>query len=171
VLWSCYHACLFYREELSPRQIRNILIAALFHDFDHTGNSKPDTTNIERSLKALDKHLLAEDYNYRDEIKNLIAKTEYPHTFSAEEKLNLSTQIILDADLLQVFSTAWIQQVIFGLAIEHGETPLKILKDQKLFLKSLHFRTKWAQQTFPPHIIEDKISEAEELVALLTDEQ
>ena len=33
VTWLCYQAADFYRDRLTPRQIRNLLIAALFHDF------------------------------------------------------------------------------------------------------------------------------------------
>ena len=34
VLWLCYKACEYYSRELPPRQMRALLIAALFHDFE-----------------------------------------------------------------------------------------------------------------------------------------
>src|SRR5580704_3760633 len=37
VLWLCYKACLHYEKKLTPREMRNLLVAALFHDFDHPG--------------------------------------------------------------------------------------------------------------------------------------
>jgi hypothetical protein len=43
VLWLCYKACQYYSQELAPRQMRTLLIAALFHDFDHTGRPIGET--------------------------------------------------------------------------------------------------------------------------------
>ena len=43
VLWLCYKACQYYSHELPPRQMRALLIAALFHDFDHTGRPIGET--------------------------------------------------------------------------------------------------------------------------------
>jgi hypothetical protein len=45
VTWLCHQACAYYRAELTPLQIRELLIAALFHDFNHPGHphqGKPD---------------------------------------------------------------------------------------------------------------------------------
>jgi hypothetical protein len=57
VTWLCYQAAEFYRDRLTQRQIRNLLIAALFHDFDHPGHphpgaDDPDRINIGRSIAA-----------------------------------------------------------------------------------------------------------------------
>src|SRR5437899_12891226 len=41
VLWLCHEACKFYADGLTKRDKRNLLIAAVFHDFDHLGNSSP----------------------------------------------------------------------------------------------------------------------------------
>jgi 3'5'-cyclic nucleotide phosphodiesterase len=41
VLWLSHKACRYYRSALSPRRMRNLLIAALFHDFDHPGHPHP----------------------------------------------------------------------------------------------------------------------------------
>ena len=58
VLWLCHGACRYYQQQLTPRQMRNLLIAALFHDFDHPGHSHPgaqdpDQINIEIALANL----------------------------------------------------------------------------------------------------------------------
>jgi hypothetical protein len=57
VLWLCYKSCQYYSHELPPRQMRTLLIAALFHDFDHTGrphrgDEDPDGINIEIHFRA-----------------------------------------------------------------------------------------------------------------------
>ena len=46
VMWLCHEACKFYRNELSRRQMRDLLIAALFHDFNHSGMLGDDDLNI-----------------------------------------------------------------------------------------------------------------------------
>src|SRR6516225_1943489 len=66
VTWLCYQAAEFYRDRLTQRQIRNLLIAALFHDFDHPGHphpgaDDPDGINIGRSIAALRRHIAPED--------------------------------------------------------------------------------------------------------------
>ena len=62
VLWLCYKACRYYRDELTPRQMRILLIAALFHDFDHPGQphpgeADPDRINIDIALDQRDLHI------------------------------------------------------------------------------------------------------------------
>lgn len=169
VLWLCHQACAYYRNDLSLRERRNLLIAAIFHDFDHTGTTGPDRVNIDRALIALDRHVASEDVEHRNDIERLIIATEYPYVVPSEN-LDLMVQILRDADLSQAFSVAWIQQVVFGLAQEWKMSPIDVLKKQKLFLRNLRYHTKWAQTLFPVELIETKISEAQELVDLLTTE-
>jgi hypothetical protein len=76
-------------------------------------------------------------------------------------------QIIRDADLAQALSSAWIQQVVFGLAQEWELSPLEVLKGQGSFLTGLSFSTYWAQQLFPQELIQAKIEEVEQLLQLL----
>ena len=57
VLWLCEKACRYYQKSLTPRQMRNLLIAALFHDFDHPGHlhpgaQDPDRINIKIAIAA-----------------------------------------------------------------------------------------------------------------------
>jgi hypothetical protein len=170
VLWLCWQACQFYDFEILPLRLRrNILISALFHDFNHTGLAGNDDVNIERAIAALKTHILPEDYDWFDEIRGLIEPTRFPYVVPSEE-LSLAAQIVRDADLCQAFSPAWLRQIIFGLAKEWGMTPLEVLQAQEPFLNSFHLQTEWARQTFPPEVIEEKIAEAKEHIdILLTD--
>ncbi len=77
VFWLCYQACLFYRNTLSRREMRNLLIAALFHDFDHCGKMGNDALNIARALEALDVYLLDKDRPYIEDIKAILGPTEF----------------------------------------------------------------------------------------------
>jgi len=48
VLWLCHQACRYYQNWLTARQLRNLLIAALFHDFDHPGHPHPGERDPDR---------------------------------------------------------------------------------------------------------------------------
>jgi hypothetical protein len=171
VLWLCEKACRYYQKSLTPRQMRNLLIAALFHDFDHPGHlhpgaQDPDRINIKIAIVGLRHHITADDRPSLPEIEALIEATHYPNKTSGEE-LDLLAQILRDADQAQVLSPVWIQQVIIGLAEERGAKPIEILRAQAAFLDALAFLTRWARQMFPQELIKRKIGEAEKLVRLL----
>ena len=169
ILYLCYQACLYYEGKMTPRQMRNLLIAALFHDFGHSGQVSPDNINIGRSIAALKNYLKPEDQTEFEEISNLIKATEFPYTIPDDE-VSLAGQIIRDADLSQALSSSWIQQVVFGLATEWGKQPIEVLKIQEPFLRKLKFHTTWAKTCFPPEDVAAKIIEARRLVDLLTSE-
>jgi hypothetical protein len=170
VTWLCYQAAGFYRHELGARKIRNLLIAALFHDFDHPGHCRPgkdsDRLNIEIAIAALRRNAQPADREALPEIEALIRVTEFPYKPSASS-LDLSGKIIRDADRAQVLNPAWIQQIVIGLAEEAGLAPLDMLRGQHSFLGALVFETRWARELFPPHVIAAKIAEAEALLRLL----
>jgi HD domain len=171
VIWLCHMACRHYRGTLSRRQMRNLLIAALFHDFDHPGHAHPgepdpDRLNIDIAIAGLRRHVTAEDRTFLPEIEALIEATHYPYKTSGDE-LGLLGKILRDADSAQVLNPVWLQQVIIGLAAERGVQPIEVLREQPSFLGTLAFQTKWAQQLFPPELVAAKIAEAEALARLL----
>lgn len=167
VLWLCHTACLFYRDAMSPQEMRDLLIGALFHDFDHSGLMGDDYINIQRAVKGLHMHILTIDLpRFAHIAVDLIEATEYPYTISPE-KLGLEGKILRDADMSQAFSVAWIQQVVFGLALEWKKKPIDVLKMQRPFLSNLSFHTVWAKQQFPQCEIAGKIDEAQQLIELL----
>jgi len=171
VLWLCHQACRYYQNWLTVRQLRNLLIAALFHDFDHPGHPHPgerdpDRINIPIAIAGLRRCIMPADRAFLPQIEALIEATHYPYKIGSD-KLDLLGQIIRDADLAQALSPAWIQQVVFGLAQEWEVSPLEVLKGQRSFLAGLSFSTCWAQQLFPRELIQAKIGEVEQLLRLL----
>jgi hypothetical protein len=171
VLWLCHKACRYYQNQLAPRQMRNLLIAALFHDFDHPGHphpgeNDPDGINIRLAIAGLRRYVTSTDRAFLPEIESLIEMTHYPYKIDSD-KLDLLGKIIRDADLAQGLSNVWIQQVVMGLAKEWEVAPLEVLKNQATFLAGLRFNTEWAQQLFPPEFVRAKIQEAERLLWLL----
>lgn len=170
VAYLCHEACRFYKDTLSLRERRNLMIAAMYHDYDHPGTAGNDDLNIERAIRGLKQHLLAADKAHFDDIASLIRVTEYPPPQAlASSTLTLAEKVMCDTDLSQALSVAWIQQVIFGLAAEWNKTPLEVLKIQEPFLRNLKFQTEWAKKYFTQQAIDDKIAEARELLALLTE--
>jgi len=167
VFYMCYQACLFYGTMLSPRQMRNLLIAALFHDFNHTGKAGDDWVNIKQAIAGLFLHLETVDIPYSEEIAELISATKFPPEQRPED-LSLSAQILRDADMSQALSAVWIQQTVFGLAEEWGKPPIEVLMMQPLFHEKLAFYTAWVKQEFPKEHIDAKIAEARELIEVLT---
>lgn len=169
VVWACYQAIIHYRvigHPLSERSARNLLVAAIFHDFDHTARAGKDSVNIELAVKALKDHILPQDQFYLGRIESLIRYTEYPHSPSSAE-IGLEGEILRDADLCQALSPVWLQQIVFGLAEEWNMDPIEVLKKQITFHGGLEFRTDWARSSFPQQLIEQKIEEAEELLLIL----
>lgn len=166
IMWLGYDACGYYRDVMTPRDMRKLLIGALMHDFDHTGKAGDDAVNIARSIEGLRKYAAPQDRPYLDDIEKFIHGTQYPYVVDVA-MLDLCGKIIRDADVSQAFSVAWIQQVIFGLAAEWGMTPLEALRKQEPFLKALRYNTEWAKKKFPEQLIGAKIDEARELLELL----
>jgi hypothetical protein len=159
VLFLCHDACVYYGRKLTRREKRNLLIAALFHDFDHSGMFGHDDLNITRAVRGLRKHILSEDLVELGNIEYLILVTKYPHT-EPVSRFTLSGQIMCDADLSQALNPAWIQQVVFGLASEWGNTPTEVFSAQEDFiLNSLRFATEWAHARFPQEVIAKKLEE------------
>lgn len=169
VAWLGYKAVEFYRHEMSPRDARSLLIAALFHDYDHPSHSGPevsDQLNIEVAIAGLRRHLLPVDQDALPGIERLIRAMEYPYAVPARS-LDLAGKIIRDADLAQALNSAWVQQVVIGLGAEAKLAPLEMLRSHRSFLGALRFNTEWARQLFPRHLITAKIDEAESLLHLL----
>ncbi len=166
VTYLCYDACTFYARSINPSEMRSLLIAAMFHDFDHSGMMGNDDLNIARAIRGLEANLDAWDIPRRSTIVSLIRATEYPHAIPFEQ-LDLYGRIIRDADMAQGLDAAWIQQTVFGLAAERGKKPIEILAQQLTFYANLKFHTEWARLKFPWATIDAKITETRALLDIL----
>jgi hypothetical protein len=137
----CYHT-------MDTIKARKLLIAAMFHDYGHTGSSQNgDAINIEQAIAGVEQHILDEDRQYLQDIVQLIQTTQHPR---ATKPVSLSEQILHDADLSQAFDTVWIQQIVFGLSQEIGISPIEMFFKQKDFIQNVVFYSTWGQETFYP---------------------
>lgn len=98
-----------YHEKLTESEVRIVLVAALFHDFDHTMGKEPDQINIQRALKGLESgHRMAKAQGHAltddeiDVVRTCIGITKYPYE---AEPLTPLEKIIRDADLMQPYET------------------------------------------------------------------
>lgn len=129
-------------ENCSEEQIRNILIAAIFHDYNHSGGKKSDSENIEEAISFFKNHS-KESKSFNDSIIEIIKATEYPYTIK-EESLTLEQKIIRDADLTQMYTDNFLQQVIYGLLVqEQGLSFEKAIEAQMKFMNSVYPLTKY----------------------------
>lgn len=130
---------------LDKKELRELLLAAIFHDVDHSAGKKTDDINIKNSKKALkdfvDSEELDVDINSMNEI---LDATQFPYVIESKN-LNSKQAIIRDADLMQVFEYNWIHQNIGGLSTELKLNFIDFVKPQRKFLDSAEFNTKWGK--------------------------
>lgn len=162
-MWLAYIAA---REiGLTPRAMRIVLIAALFHDYDHTGSDGPDATNIQRAIAGLRKHILPADKQLEVYIVQIIESSHYPHK---NEIISTSDAILRDVDIAQGLSPAWIELILFRLAQEKKQTMEQMLVAQEQFLLALpqKFHTSWAKKYFAEKIA-NRLIEVREMMKVV----
>lgn len=139
------------KEKVPISEIRTILLAALFHDFDHSGGEKSDSENVEIAISAYKKYS-TESEEINNKVIAIIQATEYPYTIK-EEDLSLEQKIIRDADLTQMYTDNFIQQVIFGLLIGELKMNLeKALETQLKFMDSVQPHTKYGNDLYNKYL-------------------
>jgi hypothetical protein len=132
-----------YVDDLTPNDKLNLGIAALFHDFNHSGGKLKDDENIELALTALKEYL--DDTNKSDlynDVKKIIIATEFPHK---DINLNLTQKIIRDADTMGGISKDCMS-VAKALAKELNKTFEDFIPTQIKFLQSAKYNTDYCNQ-------------------------
>jgi hypothetical protein len=128
------------------KELRELLIAAIFHDVNHTIGKEKDDVNVQNSKDAIKKFVKQEeidaDTNY---MNKLLDATQYPYVIEGKD-LDLKQGIIRDADLMQVFEYNWIHQNIAGLSSELKMDFLDFVQPQRKFLESAAFNTDWGKK-------------------------
>jgi hypothetical protein len=153
--------------QMTGREARNLLVAVIFHDFDHSGKTGEDDLELTRACRAFAKHHHPSEASpHFVNIIDIMLASKFPHKKPSSE-LCLCEQIIRDADLSQTLDTSWIQQVVFGLGVETGMGIIETLNHQPSFLFDLEFHTDWAKERFTPEMIRSKIHEADRYISFL----
>lgn len=150
--------------KINPVYARALLIAAIFHDYGHSGDgSKSDSFNIERAVKAVKRHLQKDDKPHIKFIISLVRSTEWSNVVGHNTlEQDIFINILRDADMSYMFSDSWMHFVIFGLSTEQKKSPSDILEIQTPFLEhKVRFYSQWGKAKFgkriPARIAEMKI--------------
>lgn len=126
--------------------MKEMLLAAIFHDFNHSAGKKTDDKNITEAKKAIKKFVEDEkievDINF---INNVLDATQYPYVIE-KDKLDFYQSVIRDADIVQVLKYNWIHQSVFGLSQELNMSFIDFIQAQKKFLESTEFNTDWGKK-------------------------
>lgn len=140
---------------LTAREKRVLTLAALYHDYNHTGKAGvPDAVNIELALEGVENFINSAGYSsitHKDAeaVKHLIRATIHPNR---ERPANLSEAIIRDADMMEWFEPD-AEELLSGLNEELRPDSPYTMQTTEAFLRKHSFLTQWGlnlfQEAFP----------------------
>ncbi len=146
----------------SHEEHRLLLIAAAFHDYNHSAGILTDYENIQMAIKFARRYFESHFDHVCDTlwtednlkiVEDIIHVTQYPFIHTPT---TLAQKVIRDADLLQCYEPAWFEHVILGLRAEFshrmGDIPVsKMLEGQITFLNGVEFFTnRWFEESKGP---------------------
>lgn len=128
--------------------IEEVLVACLFHDYNHSQGALPDSDNISIAKNGLAR------FNHENQLNldikfmfDLIDATEYPYKITSED-LCPYQKIIRDADLCQIYEYDWLKQNIFGLSLEMKIPVVDLLPGQIKFLQAIEPLTEYGKYMY-----------------------
>lgn len=145
IMSFCNEGCKYHK--LTGKVRTNLLVAALFHDFNHTMGEKPDSENVKRAVEGIrdwynSNPLNSSNINIEKSIE-IIKATEYPYTIEPED-LSLEQAIIRDADLMAPLDTDWLGNLIIGLSTEMKINDIKKMAEgQHKFYSNVQMNSQW----------------------------
>lgn len=155
---NSYSASEYYKldEILGESTTKELCVASLFHDSNHSGGELSDPENVSNSIKLFDEfweeynngELSNDDLEFQKNVHNIILATEYPHR---DMDLNIQQKIIRDADMMSFNQNNHLYSVIFGLSEEFkSESLIDQIQNQTIFTLKLkdNLYTDWAKSKF-----------------------
>jgi hypothetical protein len=137
-------------DTLTEKDRLEIGLAALFHDFNHSGGKyKRDADNITLAIIGLTEFFSWNDMLVKDMgvdefvVEELINITEFPHQREPE---TIKQKIIRDSDMIQCYNKNWFLNVITGFQQrEIGLTIQEGIQNQIKYLKNIQYYTDHAK--------------------------
>ncbi|CAG7580032.1 MAG: putative metal-dependent phosphohydrolase [uncultured marine phage] len=150
---NAYSASQHYKldEVLGETATKELCVASLFHDSNHSGGKLSDPENVNNSIKLFEEFftqyigdkLSDDDVKFKETVINILSATEFPHK---EGELTIQQRIIRDCDMMSVLQDNYLYSVIFGLREEFGVDTIKEqIKNQTLFTMNLKMFTEWGE--------------------------
>jgi len=145
VVKNCYQA-LDFMKMLEDDKVEALLMAALFHDFNHSMGRRDDAFNVEQAIVGLGTFLSEYQIVHLDFefMKEIIYATQYPYVIKVDD-LNIYQSIIRDADLCQILEYDWIKQMVLGLSEEMHYPVNQLMIGQRVFLDNIKFITPYGE--------------------------
>lgn len=114
-----------------------LLLAAMFHDVDHSSGKYTDDINVQNAKHQFTEFALQQKLDTKIGLValDIISATQYPYVILHKDLTKLQS-IIRDADLMQTFEPNWIQQIALGLSAELKMTVHEFVPKQIDFLKA-----------------------------------
>ena len=129
--------------ELKPTDKLCLGLAALFHDYNHSGGKLKDDENIEIALGELKTYLnIINKSDLYNGIKKIIIATEFPHK---DVDLDILQKIIRDADTMGGITEGWIY-VVKSLAKEYNKELKDFVPNQIKFIENAKFNTDYCNE-------------------------
>ena len=123
-----------------------LVIAALFHDFNHSQGKLKDKQNVDNAIDSTENYLsYSSNFSYAKikRITEIIRATEYP--YSEENNINVLSEIIRDADLSQSASDDFLFYVMglmeetnSSMSEEDEECSFKVIIENTIEFNKLH---------------------------------
>jgi len=145
-----------------------VIMAAMYHDFGHSGGREDDHWNVTHAIQALNQAFRGRFEGLSHVIlqtaEDAVSCTEYP--FKRRPK-NQVEAVLRDADLMQSLEENWTAQVLKGLCMEVQIRRPEVTVDQWLewqagFLRTIEFFTPWAEEKRP--LINGRVAEVEDII-------
>jgi hypothetical protein len=135
--------------ELPFEERRTLYLAALFHDFGHSGGRQKDAQNVGVAIDALRAYCTKARFldDCLDAATRIIESTEFP---PLADPVTLSEKIIRDADMMQIYMPRWREQIFGGLRNELEVATGKeishsnMVRLQLRFMEGVKWHTSWA---------------------------
>lgn len=145
VMKHCWDA-MDFMNLLNRDKVEEMLVAAMFHDYNHSMGKRDDAYNISQAKEGL-KYFVKFNTNMKLDLEfmfKIIDATQYPYVLQDHE-LNVYQSIIRDADLMQILEPDWMSHVILGLCDEMHYPLDELMVGEKKFLRNITMITPYGK--------------------------
>jgi hypothetical protein len=183
VTLNCYEAVYSTELPISVDDKKSILLAAIFHDTDHSRGAWLDVLNIANAINALKQAHKEATYKVTVPILNkavkLIGYTQYPYVVASDRIKDYCARVIRDADLMMLYEPSEVAVDLHvglfnemkdgGYGQEGPVSPDTFIEKYSNFVYNIRWNTRWARNkafmhNYPQLIKQMKVKLTERLI-------